>query len=177
MHFFIRSLARIQLRNTSRVFTSPITNYSLLANRTFSISSTKYNQTITNTTQDSKILKQLPDLTPLKLEDDLYAVIKVHSNPFLVTEGDKVILPYNLKHAQVGDVLNFNDVAVIGSRNYTFTDDSIDPSLYTIKAVVLEKTKLPMRIREITKRRQRKVRHAISKPHRTILRITELKLK
>lgn len=150
-----------------------------LITRQFSISSkllqTKPQTTATTTPTSSKIL---PDLTPLKLEGDLYAVLKIHNNPFLVTKGDKILLPYNLKTAEAGDILRFTNVSTIGSRNYTYVgeNDQIDESLFEIKAVVLEKTKLPMRIREVTKRRQRKVRHAISKPHRTVLRVTELKL-
>ncbi|KAH3684719.1 hypothetical protein WICPIJ_004305 [Wickerhamomyces pijperi] len=147
--------------------------------RQFSITSrllTEQQQTQQTPQPQQKIL---PDLTPLKLEGDLYAVLKIHNNPFLVTKGDKIILPYNLKTAEAGDVLRFTHVSTIGSRNYTYVgeNDRVDEELFEIKAVVLEKTKLPMRIREITKRRQRKVRHAISKPHRTILRVTELKLK
>jgi hypothetical protein len=145
----------------------------MMPSRLFSIQSTRFQQ---QSTEETSNAKQTPDLTPLKLEGGLYAVVNVHNNPFLVTKGDKMVLPYNLKHAEVGDVLNFHNVSTIGSRNYTFVDEPIDPKLFTIKAVVLEKTKLPMRVTEITKRRQRKVQHAISKPHRTILRVTELKL-
>jgi hypothetical protein len=145
----------------------------MMPSRLFSVQSTRFQQ---QSTEENSNSTQTPDLTRLKLEGDLYAVVNVHNNPFLVTKGDKMVLPYNLKHAEVGDVLNFYNVSTIGSRNYTFVDDPIDPKLFTIKATVLEKTKLPMRVTEITKRRQRKVQHAISKPHRTILRVTELKL-
>lgn len=140
-----------------------------MATRAFSIHAPKFQNTM------AEKAPYTGDLSPLKLEGDLYAVVKVHNNPFLVTKGDKMILPFNLR-AEVGDVLNFHEVTTIGSRNYTLVDEPIDPGLFTIKAVVLEKTKLPMRVTEKTKRRQRKVKHAISKPHRTILRVTELRL-
>ncbi|CUS20729.1 LAQU0S01e13344g1_1 [Lachancea quebecensis] len=116
------------------------------------------------------------DVTPLKLSNELYAVIRIHNRPYLVTKGDKVTLPFKLKQAEVGDILNMNDVTTIGSRNYKVADSPLDPSLYTIKATVLEKTKRPMRVREVTKRRNRKVRHAVSKPDLTVLRISELSL-
>lgn len=119
----------------------------------------------------------VPDLSPLKLAHDLYAVVRVHGNPFLVTEGDIMNLPYHLKTAEVGDTLHFTDVKTIGSRNFTYSHDPVDPSLFSIKAVVIEKTKTPMRIKEVTKRRNRRVRHAISKLHKTRLRVTEIKLK
>ncbi|KAH3670570.1 hypothetical protein OGAPHI_001085 [Ogataea philodendri] len=119
----------------------------------------------------------VPDLTPLKYEQDLYASLRVHNRPYLVTKGDEMILPFRLKHAQVGDVLNFNDVTTIGSRNYTFhLKEAIDPSIFTIKAVVVEKTKKPMYVKEITKRRDRHVRHVPVKHDYTVLRVSELKL-
>lgn len=126
----------------------------------------------------SKLLndKANMDLTPLKLSNELYAIFRIHNRPYLVTEGDKVILPFKLKQAEVGDILNLNDVTTLGSRNYKLVDDPIDPSLFTIKATVMEKTKRPMRIREVTKRRNRKVRHAINKADLTVLRISEIKL-
>lgn len=116
------------------------------------------------------------DTTPLKLSNELYAIFKIHNRPYLVTKGDKVFLPFKLKQAEVGDILNLTDVTTIGSRNYKIVDYPLDPSLYTIKATVLEKTKRPLRIREITKRRNRKVRHAINKSDITVLRISELKM-
>ena len=112
----------------------------------------------------------------MKLSNELYAVFRIHNRPYLVTKGDKVTLPFKLKQAEVGDVLNLNDVTTIGSRNYKIVDNPLDPTLYTIKATVLEKTKRPMRIREVTKRRNRKVRHAVNKADLTVLRISELSL-
>ncbi|GMF13388.1 unnamed protein product [[Candida] boidinii] len=119
---------------------------------------------------------EVPDLTPLKYETDLYASIKIHNRPYLVTKGDEVILPFHMKHAEIGDVLNFNDVTTIGSRNYTYNQPSIDPSFFNIKGVVLEKTKKPMYVKEITKRRNRRVRHVQVKHDITIVRISDLEI-
>lgn len=116
------------------------------------------------------------DTTPLKLSNELYAIFRVHNRPYLVTLGDKVVLPFKLKQADVGDVLSLNDVTTIGSRNYQLVDDPVDTSLYTLKATVLEKTKRAFQVREVTKRRNRKVRHAKNKADLTILRISELKV-
>ncbi|KAG7731132.1 hypothetical protein KL948_003412 [Ogataea haglerorum] len=119
----------------------------------------------------------VPDLTPLKYEQNLYASLRVHNRPYLVTKGDEMILPFRLKNAEVGDVLNFHDVTTIGSRNYTYNlSGSIDPSIFTIKAVVVEKTKKPMYVKEITKRRNRHTRHVKVKHDYTVLRVSELKL-
>lgn len=94
----------------------------------------------------------------------------------MVTLGDKVVLPFKLKQADVGDILNLNDVTTIGSRNYQLIDNPIDTKLFTLKATVLEKTKRAFQIKEVTKRRNRRVRHAKNKADLTVLRISELKV-
>ncbi|CDK27037.1 unnamed protein product [Kuraishia capsulata CBS 1993] len=120
--------------------------------------------------------KEIPNLTPLKYEKDIYATVRVHNISYLVTEGDLLTLPFRLIQADVGDILDFNDVTTIGSRNFTYHEDPIPSNAYTIKAVVVEKTKKPMEVKEKTKRRNRHVRHIKSKHPITILRISELKL-
>ncbi|SCV03383.1 LAMI_0H07712g1_1 [Lachancea mirantina] len=122
-------------------------------------------------------LAQNIDTTPLKLSNELFATFRIHNRPYLVTKGDKVYLPFRMKQAEVGDVLNLNDVTTIASRNYQVVGYPIDPSLYTVKATVIEKTKRPMKVREVTKRRNRKVRHAETKADLTVLRISELSVK
>lgn len=116
------------------------------------------------------------DITPLKLATDLYAVFRIHNRPYLVTEGDKVILPFKMNQAEVGDILKLSDVTTLGSRNFTLKGDPIDPKLYNLKATVIEKTKRKFEIREVTKRRNRRVRHAKSKGDLTILRINMLEV-
>ncbi|CCE64597.1 hypothetical protein TPHA_0I00910 [Tetrapisispora phaffii CBS 4417] len=120
---------------------------------------------------------QQNDLAPLKLANELYAVFKVHERPYLVTEGDIVTLPFRMKEADVGDTLILNDVTTLGSRNFKLIDKPIDPKFYSLKAVVVEKTKRAFQVREVTKRRNRKVRHATSKADLTVIRISELAIK
>ena len=144
-----------------------------------SIKFIRTNTTLANTAAANAAttpLKTKIDTTPLKLSNELYAIFRIHNRPYVVTEGDKVILPFKMKQADVGDVLNLTDVTTIGSRNYRLVDDPIDQSLYSLKATVLEKTKRKYRVREVTKRRNRKVRHAVSKGDLTIIRISELKV-
>lgn len=118
--------------------------------------------------------QQTIDITPLRLATDLYAVFRIHNRPYLVTKGDKVILPFKMKQAEVGDTLKLTDVITLGSRNFTLKGDPIDPSLYKLKATVIEKTKRKFEIREVTKRRNRRVRHAKRKGDLTVLRISKL---
>ena len=103
------------------------------------------------------------NVEPLKLSNELYAIFKIHNRPYLVTEGDKVILPFRMKNVEVGDILKLNDVTTIGSRNYKLIDYPIDESVYSLQAVVTEKTKRP-------------TRHAKNKADLTILKISELKV-
>lgn len=137
----------------------------------------RFNSIVTNPISEVKPkLVSENDLTPLKLSNELYATFRIHNRPFVVTEGDKVILSYKLKDANVGDILNLTDVVAIGSRNYKLVGDPIDQSIYTLKATVLEKTKRKFEVREITKQRNRRVRHAKSKGDLTVLRITKLQI-
>lgn len=157
--FFRNSVKFLYNGSSSMLLKNLISNYS----RGFRSNALLYNQ-------------PTEDLSPLKLADEIYAIFRVHNRPYLVTEGDKVTLPFKVKQAEVGDVLSFNDVTTIGSRNYKLMDYPIDPSLYTLKATIIEKTKRAFQVREVTKRRNRKVRHATSKGDLTILRISELKV-
>lgn len=116
------------------------------------------------------------DITPLRLATDIYAVFRIHNRPYLVTEGDKVILPFKMNQAEVGDILKLSDVTTLGSRNFTLKGDPIDPGLYNLKATVIEKTKRKFEIREVTKRRNRRVRHAKRKGDLTVLRINMLEV-
>ncbi|GAV51214.1 hypothetical protein ZYGR_0AD03970 [Zygosaccharomyces rouxii] len=129
-----------------------------------------------NTSSVTSTASNTVDITPIKYSNELYAVFRIHNRPYLVTLGDKVVLPFKLKQADVGDILNLNDVTTIGSRNYQLIDNPIDTKLFTLKATVLEKTKRAFQIKEVTKRRNRRVRHAKNKADLTVLRISELKV-
>ena len=135
-----------------------------------------FQRSVTSTSAPTPSL-QTVDTTPLKLSNELYAEFRVHGRPYVVTEGDRVILPYKVKNAEVGDTLNLTDVRAIGSRNYKLVAEPIAPELYTLKATVIEKTKRKFEVREVTKRRSRRVRHAKSKGDLTMIRISELSVK
>lgn len=133
----------------------------------------RFNSTVTTAVKNTESTVRAVDTTPLKLSNELYAVFRIHNRPYVVTKGDKVILPFKVKNAEVGDTLNLTDVRTIGSRNFKLVDEPIDPSLYTLKATILEKTKRKFEIREVTKRRNRRVRHAKSKGDLTMIRISD----
>ncbi|RCK65350.1 54S ribosomal protein L49, mitochondrial [Candida viswanathii] len=109
---------------------------------------------------------------------DLYAIMKIHNMPYLVTKGDKVYLPYRLKRAAVGDVLNITDVTTLGTPSYTMNaKEGISPELYDLKASVIEITREPLY--QVVRKRQRCRRKKTYnvEPFQTVLRINELKLK
>lgn len=115
------------------------------------------------------------DVKPLLEAPELYATIHIYDRKFLVTEGDKVLIPTEFKDLQVGDEINLSEVSTIGSRDHTLTGNPrIDPSVFCIKGVVIEKTRTKREITEKTKRRRRHVRHVVSKNSVTAIRISEL---
>lgn len=121
--------------------------------------------------------KSTDSLLPLKFEQNLYATIKVHDRSYLITKGDILNLPFNMKSVQIGDSISFSKIDTLGSRNFTYhLKEGIDNSNVTITGVVLEKTKKPMTIKEVTKRRDRHIKHSLSKHDLTVIRINELKI-
>lgn len=119
-----------------------------------------------------------PDsLRPLAEAKALYARLHVHNWNMLVTQGDLVKLPVNMKDVKVGDTISFNEVSEIGSRNHTLTGSPrIDPNAFTLKGVVMEKTRVKRAIRHVTRRRRRHVKNVVSNNSLTVIRVSELGL-
>ncbi|EPS38538.1 hypothetical protein H072_7686 [Dactylellina haptotyla CBS 200.50] len=131
-------------------------------------------------------LKQLH--TALRHQPPWYTTVHLHNVPYLVTLGDRITLPsvlygppsptnpYN-KPLQPGDIVRLTHASTLGSREYTIKGTPyIDERLFTCKAVVVELTSEPMRKKEKTKRRQRRVKTVKSKHRYTVLRICELEV-
>lgn len=75
----------------------------------------------------------------------------------------------------VGDTLRITHASVLGSRDYTLKGNPyIDERLFECRAVVVEETSEPLRKKEKTKRRQRRIKTVKSKHRYTVLRIREL---
>lgn len=111
----------------------------------------------------------------LRSQPNHYITIHINGFPFLVTAGDKVTLPFIIKGVQAGDVLKLTHASILGSRDYTLKGNPyIDSSLFSCKARVVAETAEPMRVKEKTKRRQRRVKKVHSKHRYTVLMISEL---
>lgn len=108
---------------------------------------------------------------------NLYAVFRLHNMPYLVTKGDRVVLPFKLKGAEVGDQLRLSDIITVGSPEYTYNDNKGVPKEWVdLRANVVEITKEPYY--EVYRKKQRCRRHKTFpvQPYQTILMINELKL-
>ena len=116
-------------------------------------------------------------LTSLAAQLPHYMTAHVHARPYLVTVGDTIRLPFHMPHAPPGTVVRLNRARMLGSRDFTFQGDPwIDDKFFICRAVVVGIESEPMRVKEKTKRRQRKVKTVKSKMRYTILRVMELKV-
>ncbi|KAI1137928.1 hypothetical protein F5Y05DRAFT_65957 [Hypoxylon sp. FL0543] len=113
----------------------------------------------------------------LRAQPSHYITVHIHGRPYLVTEGDRVRLPFLMHDVVPGDVLRLDRASTLGSRDYTLLGRPyIDAGLFECRATVLGVESEPMRVKVKTKRRNRRNRHVASKHKYTILRISELKL-
>lgn len=77
-----------------------------------------------------------------------------------------------------GDVLRLTRASALGSRDYTLKGAPwVDERVFECRARVLGTEAEPMRLKEKTKRRNRKVKTVRSKHKFTILRLSELRVK
>lgn len=118
---------------------------------------------------------------PLKEAPALYARIHIHNWDMMVTPGDIIKLPVRMRDVEVGSTLTFSECSEIGSRNHTLSGGlngkgRIDPSLFRIKGVCLEKTRVKRAVKETTRRRRRHVKHVVSNNCLTVIRVSEVSL-
>lgn len=132
-------------------------------------------------------VKQL--LPFLRAQSNHYITVHLHGRPYLVTPGDSIRLPFLMPGVSPGDVLRLNRASVLGSRDFTLRPTQpekrtgaahevpyIDERIYECRATVMGVESEPMRSKEKTKRRNRKVKTIKSKHRYTVLRISELKI-
>lgn len=156
-------------------------------------SSSPATATPTTTTETPSLQKLYPPETPLHkplteqvrallpvlaAQPSHYATIHVHGNPYLVTPGDHVRLPFRMPGVVPGSVLRLTRASVLGSRDLTLRGTPyVDERLFECKATVLGVESEPMREKKKTKRRNRKVKTVTSKHRYTMLSISELRVK
>lgn len=150
----------------------------------------------------SKSLQQL--LPALKAQAPHYVTAHIHSFPYLLTEGDTLRLPFQMKGVSPGDILRFNRATILGSRDYTLKAGSsspqhsspphvrgeaytnkrrsgepsyIDERLFECRMRVMGLDSGPMVIKEKKKRRNRRTRRVASKHKYTVLKVMEVRVK
>ncbi|KAI6246680.1 54S ribosomal protein L49, mitochondrial [Erysiphe necator] len=144
-------------------------------------SQTGLNSSITQnqSSQPFEISESVTELLPLlAVQPSHYIIIHIHGKPYLVTTGDLVRLPFKMSSVVPGDILRLNRATCIGSRDYSLKGTPyVDERIYECRATVIGTESEPMRFKEKTKRRCRKVKTVKSKHHFTIIRIADLKIK
>jgi large subunit ribosomal protein L21 len=117
-----------------------------------------------------------PTYAHLTSQPPFYITAHIHSRPYLLTVGDTLRLPFHMPLVLPGDVLRLNCASVLGSREYTLKGAPyIDERLFICRVRVMGVESEPLRIKEKTKRRQRRVKKARSKHRYTILRVMEVR--
>ncbi|KAG0648173.1 Aconitase 2 [Hyphodiscus hymeniophilus] len=129
---------------------------------------------LTPTILDPSVKELLPLLAA---QPSHYISAHIHGRPYLVTAGDIVRLPFRMPGVVPGDILRLNRASSLGSRDYTLKGAPyIDERIFECRARVMGTEAEPMRYKEKTKRRNRKVKTVKSKHKFTILRIAEVKI-
>lgn len=125
------------------------------------------------------LTEQVRTLLPvLAAQPSHYATLHIHGNPYLVTPGDHVRLPFRMRGVVPGSVLRLTRASVLGSRDLTLRGTPyVDERLFECKATVLGVESEPMREKKKTKRRNRKVKTVTSKHRYTMLSISELRVR
>ncbi|KAH0565269.1 hypothetical protein GP486_001334 [Trichoglossum hirsutum] len=113
----------------------------------------------------------------LRAQSPHYITSLIHARPYLLTAGDTLRLPFQMPGVIPGDVLRLNRASNIGSRDFTLKGAPyVDERLFECRARVMGVEAEPMRVKEKTKRRQRRVKTVRSKHRFTVLKISELKI-
>ena len=137
--------------------------------------------TATATATATSIQSPLPDIKLMKYDSigstSLYAVFRLHNIPYLVTKGDKVVIPGKIKNVSVGDKLNLNNVTTLGTPNFTYTkNEGIDQELFKLTASVVEITREPYYEVYRKKQRCRRLKTFPVENFQTVLMINDLNL-
>ncbi|MCJ1279927.1 hypothetical protein MMC21_007752 [Puttea exsequens] len=116
-------------------------------------------------------------LPPLAAQTPHYITAHIHARPYLLTQGDTLRLPFLLPSAPPGTILRLTRLSLLGSRDFTLRGDPwVDERVFVCRAVVVGVEGEGLRVREKTKRRQRRVNRVKTKGRFTVLRVRELRV-
>lgn len=125
------------------------------------------------------LTEQVRTLLPvLAAQPSHYATLHIHGNPYLVTPGDHVRLPFLMHGVSPGSVLRLTRASILGSRDLTLRGSPfVDERLFECKATVLGVESEPMREKVKSKQRQKRKKTVKSKHRFTMLSISELRVR
>ncbi|KAI8055158.1 ribosomal protein L21-like protein, partial [Syncephalis plumigaleata] len=105
-----------------------------------------------------------------------YAVIEIMGRSFLVTKNDIVVID-RLRHAKVGDILEFDRIREIGTMDYTlYGKPIINSEVARVRATVIEEPKSSEIIKIKFKKRKNYHRRLRHRHHYTLLRISDVEV-
>ncbi|RKP19306.1 hypothetical protein ROZALSC1DRAFT_29082 [Rozella allomycis CSF55] len=109
-----------------------------------------------------------------KMYPYIYAKVYINNFPYTVTKGDIIVSGY-LRDYNVGDLIRFDTVSEIGTRDATLKGNKfIDPNYYFITGVVLSQTfGKKIRCRIGYKRLLKTIKKKEAQPKITMIRIRE----
>ena len=82
---------------------------------------------------------QLRELLPvLRAQSPHYVTVHIHGNPYLVTEGDTVRLPFLMHDVEPGDIIRLNRAINLGSREFTLKAPAAAPKLKSPTTTTVE---------------------------------------
>ncbi|KAI1467475.1 ribosomal protein L21-like protein [Daldinia caldariorum] len=179
-----RSLATTAARHNSEPTTSPSATHTQTTvppiapskppSSSSSSSPTPTPSAGTTPTTSTSVAQFLP---LLRAQPAHYITVLIHGRPYLVTQGDRIRLPFLMHGVLPGDVLRLDRASTLGSRDYTLVGTPhVDPALFECRATVLGVESEPLRVKVKTKRRNRRSRRVASKHRYTVLAISELKV-
>ncbi|KAI9812107.1 MAG: hypothetical protein M1832_000618 [Thelocarpon impressellum] len=114
----------------------------------------------------------------LRAQQAHYITAHIHARPYLLTTGDSLRLPFLMPGVVPGDILRLTCASTLGSRDYTLRGEPyLDTRMFECRARVMGVEAEPMRVKEKTKRRNRKVKAVKSKHRYTVLKVAEIKVR
>ncbi|KAJ1773506.1 hypothetical protein IW140_002001 [Coemansia sp. RSA 1813] len=110
----------------------------------------------------------------LRDQQKYYATVVVKGRPFTVTQNDIIIMD-RIKDLELGDLLSLTQITELGSRDYTIKGQPfVDPSLFNIKATVIEHP--DGKLFTVTKKKRRTAHQKVTyhRNHYTMLRVSSI---
>ncbi|SMR42285.1 unnamed protein product [Zymoseptoria tritici ST99CH_1A5] len=89
-----------------------------------------HSQSSGQTSSPPQLSESVRELLPLlRSQGPHYMTVHIHGNPYLITEGDTVRLPFLMQGVEPGDVIRLNRAINLGSRDYALKAPAASPKM------------------------------------------------